>query len=303
MPLRWLELSVDTPPEFVEPVSHIFYRYGHGGVVVEEKGGFNPDEGEPPPVQDTVTVKTYLPLDATMESRRSGIDVGVKLVSHLCPLSPLRERVIEEEDWQHAWKTHFHVLHVGKHLVVVPTWRRYRPKPLDVVIRLDPGMAFGTGHHPTTRMCLELLEEHSRPGVRVLDVGCGSGILSIAAVKLGAGAVLGLDADSVAARTATENIRLNRVSKAVAVYEGTLPHPEVAPGSYDIAVANISAVVVSKLSAELVAAVRTGGMVLASGFLLEKQAEVEERLRDAGADVERVITGGDWVALAARKTA
>jgi ribosomal protein L11 methyltransferase len=300
--MRWLELSVNTPAEFVEPLSHIFYRYGHGGVAIEEEGGFNPDEGEEPPARDTVTVKTYLPLDSTTDARRSGIDVGVKLVSYLCEISPIQERVLEEEDWQRAWRKHFHVLHVGKTLVIVPTWRRYRSKTSEVVIKLDPGMAFGTGHHPTTRTCMELLEEFSWAGMRVLDVGCGSGILSIAASKLGASAVLGLEVDPVAVKVAASNIRMNSVGQTVKVEEGTLPHPEAPAGSYDLVLANVSAVVVSDLSEELVSALGPGGSIVASGILLAKQADVSGRIEAAGAVIDRVVTDGDWVTLVARRT-
>ena len=301
LPTRWLELSVDTPREFVEPLSHVFYRYGHGGVAVEVRGGFNPDEGELPAARGTVTVKTYLPIDPTTEARRSGIDVGVKLVAYLCPISPLRERILEEEDWRRAWRRHFHVLHLGKRIVVVPTWRHYQPRDSEVVIGLDPGMAFGTGHHPTTRMCLEVLEELSKPGMKVLDVGCGSGILAIAAAKLGAASVLGLEIDDVAARDATSNVLRNGVARAVTVLAGTLPRPEVGADSFDIAIANIAAKVVSELSGELVAAVRHGGSIIASGILLDKQATVERSLRAAGAVIERVVTDGDWVTLVARR--
>ena len=300
--MKWLEISVDTPPEFVEPLSHVFYRYGHGGVAIEQRGGFNPDEGETPNAGDTVRVKTYLPLDSTTDARRSGIDVGVRLVSHLCPISPLRERVLEEEDWEHAWKKHFHVLHVGKDLVIVPTWRDYAPRESDVVIELDPGMAFGTGHHPTTRMCLELLEEYMRPGMKVLDAGCGSGILSIAAAKLGAEAVLGLEIDSVAAQAAVSNIAANDVAGTVRIVHGTLDRPEDLAGAYDLALANISAKVLAELAESLVAAVRPGGKVIASGLLTEKRDAIEQRFRDAGAAVERTVIDGDWVALVAERT-
>ena len=297
--MKWIELSVETPPEFVEPLSEVFYRYGHGGVAVEIPGGHNPDEGETPPEGDWVTVKTYIPLDSTTEERRSRIDLGVRLVAHLCPISPLRERHLEEEDWENAWKQHLHVLHVGKGIVVVPTWREYRPKERQIVIDLDPGMAFGTGHHPTTRMCLELLEELARPGVDVLDLGCGSGILSIAASKLGARSVLGLETDPVAVAAAESNVRRNGVAGRVSVRHGTLPHAEVPVESCDVAVANISSRVISDLAGDIVEAVRSGGTLIVSGLLMDGEARVTQHLEAAGAAVLRRRADGDWVSLVA----
>ena len=298
--MKWLELSVRSPHEFVEPLSQIFYRYGQGGIAVEEDGGFNPDEGERPR-PGLVTLKTYLPIDATTDERRAHIDLGVRLVAHLGEISPLHDRVLEEEEWRDGWKRHFRPLHIGRKLVISPTWRRYRPKPSDLVIRLDPGMAFGTGHHPTTRMCLELLEESVEPEMDVLDVGCGSGILSIAAARLGARRVLGLDVDPTAADVAVENVRRNRVAGRVRVEPGTLPHPDVTPAEFDLAVANISAKVVREMAADLVAAVRPGGRLIASGVLEESRSGVEQALTDAGGRVERAVSDGDWVTLAVAK--
>ena len=293
--MKWLELSVEAPPEFVEPLSQIFHRYGHGGVVVEGGGGFYPDEGEGPPAADKVTLKTYLPLNKTTQERRSRIDVGVTLVGHVSPISPLRERVIDEEEWERAWKEHFHVLHVGKRIVICPTWRDYEAAESDVVITLDPGMAFGTGHHPTTRMCLELLEDLATPGINVLDVGCGSGILSIAVAKLEARGVLGLELDSVAVGVAKRNVRENGVGHTVRIAEGSLPHSAARAQSYDIALANISAKVVSEKAVELVKAVKPGGRVIASGILLDNKDGVERALTSAGGHVEETIVDGDWV--------
>ena len=301
--MKWLELSVDAPAEFVEPLSHIFHRYGHGGVAMEEPGGFNPDEGEAPPTPDVVRITTYLPIDSTTASRRGGIDVAVALVSHLCPISPLRERVVEEEDWEEAWKRHFHVLHVGERMVVVPTWREYAASESDIVIGLDPGMAFGTGHHPTTRMCMVLLEEFCGAGMRVLDVGCGSGILSIVAAKLGVASVVGVEVDDVAARSAGTNISDNGVGGVVTVYHGTLTDTLVPPEGFDLVVANVSAKVVSELAADMFDSLRQGGRIIASGILEERQASVREALESAGATVERVVVDGDWVALVAVKGA
>ncbi len=299
--MKWMELSVDTPAEYVEPLSEVFYRYGHGGVAVQQRAGHRPDEGETPPDADLVTVKTYIPLDDSAAERRGRIDLGVRLVAHLAPISSLRETVLEEEEWESAWKQYFHVLRIGKRIVVVPTWRDHQPQETDIVIQLDPGMAFGTGHHPTTRMCIELLEEVVRPGIDVLDLGCGSGILSIVAAKLGAGKVLGLEVDAVAVKVAKANVRGNEVAGTAKIVQGTLPRTRIRRNTYDIAVANISAAVISELAGDLVSAVSTGGTLIASGILVENEGAVARWLEEAGAEIERRQTDGDWVALVARR--
>ena len=297
--MKWLELSVQAPPEFVEPLSKIFYRYGHGGVAVEEAGGFNIDEGEEPPVPDLVTVKTYLPVNSSTDDRRNHIDLGVRLVAHVGPVSPLQATVMDEEEWQNSWKAHFHPLRIGRRLVIHPSWTTFEPREDDVLISLDPGMAFGTGHHPTTRACLELLEELGRPGMDVLDVGCGSGILTIAAARLGARGVFALEVDSVSVGVAKQNIRVNGIGQNIRIVEGSLPHSDVAPDAYDIALANISSRVVAEIAVELVRAVRPGGAIVASGMLNDNKDAVEEALVSSGAHLERTVVDGDWVTLLA----
>ena len=294
---KWLELSVQAPREFVEPLTSLFLKYGHAGVAVEEPGGFNPDEGESPPDSGHVRVVTYLPVGPTTRSREGSIDVGVRLMAQLGPVSMLQSRDVDEADWQNAWREHFHILHVGSRTVIVPTWRSYSPSPGDVVIELDPGMAFGTGHHPTTTMCLAALEELVSPGCSVLDLGCGSGILSIAAARLGASDVLALDIDATAAETAAANVRQNGVDAVVTVGEGTLPHVSLRPGGYDIVVANISSTVIGDLASSIARAARHEGTVVASGVLDHAKGPVVERLEEAGLSVEGVEVDGDWVAL------
>ena len=297
--MKWIELSVSTPPEFVEPLSQLFHRHGHGGVAVEQAGGYNPDDGEAPPEQDWVKVVTYLPVDPSTQERRSRIDLGVRLVAHVASISPLREKELHEDDWQRAWMQHFQVLHVGKGIVIVPTWRDYEPKPTETVVELDPGMAFGTGHHPTTRMCLELVEGEVSPGMDVLDVGCGSGILCIAAAKLGARRVVGLDTDPVAAKVARSNLQQNGVSQRVAIEEGSLPLPAASPHGFDLAVANISAKVISELAGGLVETLRPGGRLIISGILAGDEDGVVGRLTSEGAAIVRSLVEGDWVTLVA----
>lgn len=299
--MKWVEISVDAPPEFVEPLSEIFHRYGHGGVAVEQNSGHSPDEGDAEPAPQMVTLRTYVPFELSTDELFGRIDVGTRLVALLAPISSLRKRVLEEENWQSAWKKHFKVLHIGRHIVIVPTWHEYEPNEHEVIAALDPGMAFGTGHHPTTRMCLELLEDLVAPDTDVLDVGCGSGILSIVAAKLGARSVSSLDIDPLAAKAAASNAGENRVEKIVTVLEGSLPHSEIRSGHYDVAVANISHKVVSELADHLVASLKPGGHVVASGLLTKDRNAVIERFEGEGAYVTRTEQADDWVGLVARK--
>lgn len=300
MPDDWIELSIETPPEYVEPLTEIFHRYGEGGVAVEQPGGFNPDEGETAPVPDRVTVKAYLPDDHTTAHRRAQIDVGVRLVAHLAPVTELRERRVGADEWQNGWREFFHVQRIGKRMVVCPTWREHDAQPDEVVIHLDPGMAFGTGHHPTTRMCLEVIELIVRRGDRVLDLGCGSGILSIAAVKLGAERAVGLEIDPVAVSAGRKNIALNDAAGAVDLVHGTLPSPGAPPASFDLVVANISARVAMDMADRLVECAADGATLLVSGVLDKHAEEVTEALRTAGVSVEERRDDGDWVALVGR---
>ena len=297
--MKWIELTVDVPPEYAEPMSEIFHRYGHGGVAIEQEAGYNPDEGESPPVPDFVTIKTYLPVDNTTERRRNQIDIGVRLVAHLATISPLKEKYVEEEDWQNAWKEHFHPLRIGRHLVICPTWRTVETSESDILIHLDPGMAFGTGHHPTTRTCMEILERDTKPGDRILDVGCGSGILSVVAVKVGATSALGLEIDPVAARAGEENVRINGIEDKVQIVQGTLPSPLAEARSFDIVAANISAKVVTNLAQHLIDSVAIGGKLIAGGIIKPHVEDVTKALNAVGASIDETFIDGDWVTLLA----
>ena len=298
--MLWVELSIDTPSEFVEPLTQVFTEHGEGGVAIELPAGHNPDEGEEAPIPERVTVTTYIPHDNRLEGRYARIDTAVRLVAYVGDVSELRVRVVEEEEWQDAWKDHFHVLRVGMRTVIVPTWRTYEPRENDVVITIDPGMAFGTGHHPTTRMCLELLEMHVEPGDRVLDLGCGSGVLSIAAAKLGASDVLGLEIDPTAASVAERNVRENGVQNTVNTDEATLPYPHAESDGYDLLVANVSAKVITELAEHIVHVVRSGGTLIFSGILDKQRMEVIERMAALGVQFEDGLVDADWVALVGR---
>ena len=298
--MKWLQLSVRTTPEFVEPVSELLRRYGERDVIVQEEGDWDPDNTEMAP-PTSVVVMTCLPMDSTTSRKREMIDAGIRLIAILEPGTSLEDRVVDEDEWETAWKSRFTIKHIGKRLVLKPTWQIYRPAPGDVVIELDPGMAFGTGHHPTTRTCLEQLERLLVPGMRVLDLGTGSGILAIAAVKLGAGCVVGLDTDETAVQVASANAEQNGVC-AVRLLHGTLPHSEVQDGEYDLALANVTAGVVASSAGPLARALRENGLLIASGILEERREEVEATLGESFV-VEQSLSDGDWLTVVARKPA
>ena len=299
--MKWLELSLRAPQEYVEPLSVVFQRHGYGGVAVELEGGFNPDEGESAPDEPMAVLRSYIPVDRTTASRREQIRVAVELISLLCPLPPLEERVMEEDEWLESWKSHFTVLHIGR-LVVRPSWMEYEPASGEVVIGMDPGMAFGTGHHPTTRMCLAELDGLVKPGMSVLDVGIGSGILTIAAAKLGAGRVHALDVDPVAVRAARANVRANGLRRVVKFERRALAADAEPLGEFDLVVANLYTNVILNLAPALAAHLAPVGTLVVSGIMADRAGEVEQALDAAGCALLRTEREGDWAALVACKS-
>ena len=299
--MKWLELCVDVPPEFVEPISHIFYKYGYGGVSIESPADFNPDEGEVAPVPETFSVRTYIPKDDSTDERRANIEIGVKLINHLHPIEPLKETEIKDEDWETNWKQYFHPIRVGRKLVICPTWQEHTSLRDDVIIFLDPGMAFGTGHHPTTRMCMELLEDTIVGGEKIIDLGCGSGILSVTAVKLGALSSIGFEIENNASKVAKENCVLNGVDESVEVFNSTLPDNRYSEGDFDLALANISAKVIIELADHLTKGLRSGGKLILSGVLENDLEDVRDVFEPLGVVFEKVMTDSDWTAVLATK--
>ena len=221
--MTWLELSVDVESEAVESVSELLAQYGYnGGVVVDQPiipGADGPDYSFD--TSRPVTVRTYLPLDERAEETRQRIEQALWHFGQMRTVGPLSVRPLEEEDWANAWKQHYTIQRIGARTVIVPSWLEYAPQPDDIVLRLDPGMAFGTGLHPTTQLCIGFIEQYVTPGMQVLDLGCGSGILAIAAARLGA-TVLALDTDSIAVTATRENVDRNDVAGQVSVAEGSL---------------------------------------------------------------------------------
>ena len=237
---------------------------------------------------------------------RATADVGAWLghlqAFGLRPIGQLTTRTIHDADWAEAWKAHFPVLRVGRRLVIRPTWRRHRAGRDDVVIALDPGMAFGTGLHPTTRLCLACLESVADRGLvagaGVLDVGCGSGILSMAAARLGAMTVLGVDTDPIAVEATAANAARNRLARRIRTRHGSLPSGE---RPFDVVLANLIASVLIDLAEPLAAELRPRGVLVASGIYVDREAAVRNAFDVAGLSVEGREAEGDWVALEAAR--
>lgn len=306
----WLELSVPSDQEAVEQVSEILSRACPGGVAVEapfmlvDDGlGARIDPARPVILRAYVGAMDRGKARAAVEQVRR--DLGHLQAFELRPIGELQTRVVHEADWADAWKRHFPVLRVGQRLVIQPTWRRHRRRPTDVVIRLDPGMAFGTGLHPTTRLCLIGLEAWADEGLvdnaRLLDVGCGSGILAICAGLLGVRAVVGVDTDPLAVEATTANAARNGLEAVVEARRGTLP---LATGpQFDLVCANLVAGLLVAMAPDLRAALRPGGRLLASGIFAEREGEVSEAFALAGLRVVGRRSETDWVMLDAERVA
>jgi len=283
--LDWQELSITVPHEYVEPISYLFGRYGKG--VSTELAG----DGQ-------VLLRTYITKGS--RQRMARIDVGVRLVGSIEPIGDLIVRELpEDEDWMNSWKSHFKILRIGQHLVIKPTWLELESDtgPDDIVIELDPGIAFGTGYHPTTATCLEAMEQHITPDMTVLDLGSGSGILTIAAIKLGAEQVIALDIDGQAVSAARRNFRRLGINKQVKLGQGSVPHPTARPKSIDLAVANISARGVVDRCPFILTALKPGGLFIASGLLNTQKQEVAVVLEPLGFSLINEWPQEDWVTL------
>ena len=283
--MAWQELSITVPHEYVEPISYLFGRYGKG--VSTELAG----DGQ-------VLLRTYITKGS--RQRMARIDVGVRLVGSIEPIGDLIVRELpEDEDWMNSWKSHFKILRIGQHLVIKPTWLELESDtgPEDIVIELDPGIAFGTGYHPTTATCLEAMEQHITPNMTVLDLGSGSGILTIAAIKLGAEQVIALDIDGQAVSAARRNFRRLGINKQVKLGQGSGPHPTARPESIDLAVANISARGVVDRCPFISTALKPGAWFIASGLLSTQKQEVAVALEPLGFSLINEWPQEDWVTL------
>lgn len=301
--MDWIEVTLKVDGEAAEAAAELLQRYGHQGVVIEQDD-IPPetwDDGEAQPPQ-RLTLRAYFPADDRAEAARLQIETGLSYLNMMYPMPAPSYAVVKEADWAEAWKAHYHPVRVGRRLYIRPVWRDDPAAPGDISIALDPGMAFGTGTHPTTQLCLEALEDRVKPGSRVLDLGCGSGILAIAAARLGAASVLALDTDPVAVESAQQNIAHNGVAAIVTAQQGSLETVITSPRRFDLLVVNILArTIIAMCAQRLGDVVRPGGTALFSGIIHDQADEVEAALRQTGLLPSARRQQGDWVLIEARR--
>ncbi len=276
--------------EAAEAVSELFNRYGYGGAVVETNA----------PDFDQVTVRTIVPAED--DSRLRHIEAMLSLIGQALPhgLPEPRLQFVGKNDWAKSWQTHFQVVRVGQQFVVKPSWREYTPTTGDIVIEIDPGLAFGSGLHPTTQLCLKIFEDISWSGQSLFDVGTGSGILSIAAAKLGANPVRAVDVDEVAVRVAGKNFARNGLASRVETTVGSAA--DRGGRQWDVVVANILAHILIEMMADLAAALAPGGQLILSGMIAEQEAEVTAAATAQNLGLIERRPAEDWVALVMRRS-
>lgn len=301
---RWIEVTLRVDGEAAEATAAVLQRYGYQGVAVEHEG-IPPDkldEDEIPPAT-TLAVKAYLPDDGRAEPLKQQLESALRYMNMMYPMPTPTYRFVEEADWAEAWKVHYHPVRIGRRLFIRPLWSEVELQPDDVEIALDPGMAFGTGTHPTTQLCLEATEDLLVPGAQVLDLGTGSGILAIAAAKLGAAHVLALDNDTVAVEAAQQNAEQNGVAAGkITVQEGSLDTVVGSARRFDLILVNILArIIIAMCDQHLGEIVRPGGLAIFSGIIEEQADDVEAALRSTGLQPYKRRLQGDWVVIEARR--
>ncbi len=300
----WYELSIDVHAEAVEPVSELLARYGFNeGVAIDEPYVQDGDgDNLVVAVDKPFTIRTYVADSDYDPAILEEIRTALWHLGQIRPVSELRVTSLAEEDWANAWKEHFTVHRIGERVVIRPPWLEHEPSGDEVVVELDPGMAFGTGLHPSTRLTMLGVEETVSPGDSVLDVGTGSGILAIAALKLGAAHVDAVDVESVAVRATVENAERNGVADQIDVRLGSVGHGEPFDGrQYDVVLANIIARILIELVDGIVGATKPGGAMVLAGIIQEREADVVAAFERSGAAVVNRRQHEDWVSLVLRR--
>ena len=301
----WIEVSLCADGESAEAIAEVLERFGHQGVSLEQTG-IAPDkwdESEVPPGR-RFRLRAYFPADERAESTKKELETALGHMRLMYPMPQPAYTTLDAEDWAEAWKAHYQPLRVGQRLLIRPLWIDVAPAPGEIEIALDPGMAFGTGTHPTTQLCLEALERLIGPAQDLLDLGSGSGILSIAAAKLGARNVLALDIDPIAVAATAGNARANGAEDKIIAGQGSLETVSHSARRFDVIVVNILARVILQLTTEgLGEILRPGGLAIFSGIIDEQLDEVETALSRSGLQPYARHQRGDWLLVEAKRAA
>ena len=311
--MKWSEIMIHTTNEAVEPISNILHEAGASGVVIEdpfelvkerqdqfgEIYQLDPDDYP----EEGVIIKAYLPVNSFLGETVEEIKLAISnLASFNIDIGRNHVTISEvnEEEWATAWKKYYNPVKISEKFTIVPTWEDYTPVSSDeLIIELDPGMAFGTGTHPTTVMCIQALERTVKKGDTVIDVGTGSGVLSIAAALLEAKQVEALDLDDVAVQSARLNLKLNKVHHIAEVRQNDLL--KGVETQADIVVANILAEVILRFTEDVGRVVKPGGHFIASGIIQQKKNQVKDAIMEAGFTIEETLVMEDWVAFIAKR--
>ena len=333
--MNWLEVSLTVDGELAEAVADVLARFAPNGVMTEQGIKFVDDEDHGTPA-GPIVVRAYLEMDENIEETRQKLEESLYYLGMIQPLPVPVYKQIADQNWMESWKQHYKPIPIGRRLIIVPVWLD-SPEPERIPIKIDPGMAFGTGTHPTTQLCLELMEKVCHPArasaagtgersegspdlgedslfapltqndkeFRVIDIGCGSGILSIAALKLGAQTALGVDIDIESVKNSRENADKNGIGEEFIIGQGSVT--EVLEGKFPfkqapLVVANILAPIIIRLFGDgLADLVESGGKVVLSGILQEQEQSVLEAAQAKGLELNERKQIGDWVALSLSK--
>ena len=307
----WIEVRVITNSEALEPVSGIFYSLDCKGVAIEdpndilgrEQGPLTWDFADLDVLEhkgDVAVVKGYFSEEDNIEDILNFVNERLEDIKNqgidITPGTVVSEKMFEE-DWANNWKKYYKPFRVGKSLIVKPIWEEYEAKDGDLVVELDPGMAFGTGDHETTNMCMKALEEYVTKDSVVFDVGCGSGILAIAAAKLGAKKAVGVDLDPVAVESAKENVSYNNLDNIEILYGNLV---DVIEGKADVVVANILAEIICILTEDVKRVLKDGGVFITSGIIHDRVDMVVKKMEASGFEVIEVNRDGEWNCIIAK---
>ncbi len=303
-PETWLEASLTCSGELAEAVAEVFSRYAPNGVLLHSVTSFDTENYEESPTGE-MQVVAYLPVDEKIEQNRRQLDEAVWHLGQIAALSPIQYQIIADQDWMEAWKVRYQPLKLGQNLIVLPAWVDQELAGDRLPIIISPDMAFGTGTHPSTQLCLIALEKHGCQGKNVLDIGCGSGILSIAAVRLGADMVLGVDYDPIAIPSCQRNAGLNAMEDRILFEDGT--HTDILERDDElkqapVVLANILAhILIMMLATGLAETVSNSGILILGGILNTQADDVIQAAQTAGLTLIDTLTDQDWVVLVFQK--